>query len=493
MTVAVRRPRTVEEAPPRARLAWEVAYGRRVAYSDALVVVSSVFGAQLLWIHLHALLVNEPAIASAAQPFASFYSIGLVLAWMGFLAFFGSRDRRVAGVGSREYRKVIAASLAAFGALAVVVYLFNLQLARGYFFIALPIGLAFLLVERRLWRVWLCAQRAAGEYSSTVVLVGSAASVTHIARQLGRMPRAGFRVVGACVPPRDLGSPAMGAEIPVVGDLDHLMASIDSVGADTVVITSSDELSPQRVRELSWQLEPGHQHLIVAPALTDIGGPRIHTRPVAGLPLIHVETPRFRGGRSQAKRLFDIVASAGILLLLLPVLAAIALAIRAGSPGPVLFRQRRIGRNGRPFLMLKFRSMVPDAENQLARLRADAGNAVLFKMRDDPRVTPLGRVLRRYSLDELPQLFNVLTGEMSLIGPRPPLPVEVERYERHVHRRFLVKPGITGLWQVSGRSDLSWEESVRLDLSYVENWTLTGDIAILARTAHAVLARDGAY
>ncbi len=347
-----------------------------------------------------------------------------------------------------------------------------------------------------MWRQWLGAQRPAGAFSSTVLLVGSEASAAHIATELARHPEAGYRVIGACVPQGRSLEHLPGTTVPVLGNLGQLHASLAESGADTVVITSSDELPPQRIRELSWSLEPGRQHLVVAPTLTDIGGPRIHMRPVAGLPLIHVETPRYEGLTTFVKRSFDVVASGAALVVLSPMLLAIAMIVRLSTPGPVLFRQQRVGFGGERFEMLKFRTMVADAEAQLAELqqreRAE-GNAVLFKMKHDPRVTPVGRFLRRFSLDELPQLLNVFAGSMSLVGPRPPLEREVAVYEHHVHRRFLVKPGITGLWQVNGRSNLSWEESVRLDLYYVENWSLAGDLVILWRTAKAVLARDGAY
>jgi exopolysaccharide biosynthesis polyprenyl glycosylphosphotransferase len=496
MSIAVRRQGVGESLLTRDGVpSWQLHYGLRLLYSDFLVVVSAVFGAQLLWVRVRSHLAGEPVPPDGAQPFATVYSVCLVVAWLGMLAFLGSRDPRIVGTGTAEYRRVLVASLATFGGLAIVVYLFNLQLARGYFLIALPIGLAALLLVRHVWRLWLCAQRREGGYSAKVVLVGGPESVTHLARGLGRMPEAGYRVLGACVPAGRQLDPAMGEEIPIVGDLDHLIEAVEALAADTVIITGSDELPPQKVRELSWKLEPGQQHLIVAPGLTDIGGPRIHTRPVAGLPLVHVETPRYRGGKLHGKRIFDVVASGALILLLAPLMLAVAAAIKITDPGPALFAQRRVGKNGRPFRMLKFRTMVVDAEARLAELRAqaDAGNDILFKMRDDPRITPLGKLLRRYSLDELPQLFNVFFGEMSLIGPRPPLASEVEEYEHHVHRRFLVKPGITGLWQVNGRSNLSWEESVRLDLYYVENWTLTGDLAILFRTAQAVVGRNGAY
>jgi exopolysaccharide biosynthesis polyprenyl glycosylphosphotransferase len=268
------------------------------------------------------------------------------------------------------------------------------------------------------------------------------------------------------------------------------------VDADTLIITSSDELPNDRVRRISWGLQPGRQHLVVAPSIIDVGGPRIHTRPVAGLPLMHVETPRYEGAKLVAKRAFDLVVAGVLVVLLSPALIGIALAVRVDSRGTVLFKQERIGLNGRTFRMLKFRSMVPDAEARLATLRGEAhdkGNTVLFKMKDDPRITRVGRELRRYSLDEQPQLLNVLGGSMSLVGPRPSLERELTQYEEHTHRRFLVKPGITGLWQVSGRSNLTWEESVRLDLYYVENWSMTGDLTILWRTAKAVVGRDGAY
>jgi exopolysaccharide biosynthesis polyprenyl glycosylphosphotransferase len=498
MSLDVRRQGVGEALDARDRVpSWQLRYGLRLVYSDFLVVTTAVFGAQLLWVRVRTFLAGEPVPPDGAQPNATAYSVCLVIAWLALLALSGSRDPRIAGTGGAEFRRVLVASLATFGGLAIVVYLFNLQLARGYFLIALPIGLAGLFLVRHLWRLWLRAQRREGAYSAKVVLAGCPESVTHLARELERMPEAGLHVLGACVPvgrEHEL-VPLETGPIPIVGDVDHVFEAVDGLEADTVIITSSDELSPQKVRELSWKLEPGHQHLIVAPALTDIGGPRIHTRPVAGLPLIHVETPKYRGGTFYSKRLFDVVVSGALLLLLAPVFVAVMLAIVVTDPGPVLFRQRRVGKNGRPFRMLKFRTMVVDAEARLAELRAqaDAGNDILFKMRDDPRVTPVGRILRRYSLDELPQLVNVLRGEMSLIGPRPPLASEVEEYEHHVHRRFLVKPGITGLWQVNGRSNLSWEESVRLDLYYVENWTMTGDLAILFRTARAVLGRDGAY
>src|SRR5690606_29954901 len=276
----------------------------------------------------------------------------------------------------------------------------------------------------------------------------------------------------------------------------ELLAVITESRADTVIMAGGHGLSPREVRELSWSLRPDEQHLIMVPNLVDVAGPRIHTRPVAGLPLVHVETPRYVGASRFAKRAFDIAGALLAIVVLSPVLIGAAIAVKVSSRGPLLFTQERIGLRGETFRMIKFRSMVVDAEDRLQHLldaQRDAGNEVLFKLKNDPRVTPVGRFMRRFSIDELPQLFNVLGGSMSLVGPRPPLAREVDLYDEAARRRLLVRPGLTGLWQVSGRSSLSWEESIRLDLYYVENWSLMGDLVLMWRTLKAVIARDGAY
>ncbi|MBA75522.1 MAG: polyprenyl glycosylphosphotransferase [Tistrella sp.] len=374
-------------------------------------------------------------------------------------------------------------------------HLFQIDIARGYLLISLPVGILMLLLVRWLWRQWLIAKRDAGQCMARVLLVGSPASVAQIGPELQAQRSFGYLVVGACVPGARIGSRVEGSSIDVLGGLDDIQRVLAETGADTVAITSSDDLPPEKVKQISWSLEAGRQHLVLAPSIADIAGPRIQMRPVSGLPLMHVETPRFSLGQRFGKRMTDLVLT-GIGVIVISPLLMLALLVKFTSPGPVLFRQTRIGYRGHEFTMLKFRSMVVDAEERLSELQEqrntgaidlDAGNSVMFKMKNDPRVTSAGRFMRRFSLDELPQLFNVLGGSMSLVGPRPPLPSEVEQYADHVHRRFLVKPGITGLWQVSGRSKLSWEETVRLDLSYVENWSLAGDVTILVKTAKAVL------
>ncbi|POH62218.1 polyprenyl glycosylphosphotransferase [Cryobacterium zongtaii] len=475
---------------------WREVYASRLAITDLLVLIWVVFGVQILWFGIAAADVRFGGNLTEVAVSYTAISVSIITAWMVMLGIYGSRGYRVLGTGPQEYRQVADGTVRLFGLVAIVSFLFQIDFARGYILIAFPLGLIVLVFSRWIWRLWLGAQRLDGKFSSRVLLVGSHDSVEHLARELTRQSAAGYLVVGACIPGGFGAEFLPGTKVPVFSDIDKLQEAMAAVEADTVVVSSSDELPPQRMRELSWGLEPGRQHLVVAPSLTDIGGPRIHTRPVAGLPLIHVETPRYEGKRLFAKRTFDLLGASALILILSPFLALIAVSIRLSTPGSVLFRQERVGHNGTPFQMLKFRSMVVDAELQLGALQdqaRDKGNSVMFKMKNDPRVTPIGKVLRRYSLDELPQLFNVFGGSMSLVGPRPSLQSEVTEYETHVHRRFLVKPGITGLWQVSGRSNLSWADTVRLDLYYVENWSITGDISILWRTAKAVVSRDGAY
>jgi exopolysaccharide biosynthesis polyprenyl glycosylphosphotransferase len=303
-----------------------------------------------------------------------------------------------------------------------------------------------------------------------------------------------MQVVGACLSSGD-GARLVGLEVPLLGGLDDVGAAVRSSGADTVAVAAGASVGPARLRRLAWQLEGTETDLVVAPGLMEVAGPRLHIRPMTGLPLLHVEEPEFAGARRVAKAVVDRSLATVAFVLALPLLAVLWVAVRVSSPGPAIFKQVRIGRNGKEFTLLKFRSMYVDAEKRRAELeqRNERAEGLLFKIRDDPRITPVGRFLRRLSLDELPQLINVMQGKMSLVGPRPPLPEEVALYEDDVRRRLLVKPGLTGLWQISGRSDLDWDDSVRLDLRYVENWSFTLDLMILWKTMSAVVRGRGAY
>jgi exopolysaccharide biosynthesis polyprenyl glycosylphosphotransferase len=398
----------------------------------------------------------------------------------------------VLGVGGDEYRRVVRASVYFWGLVSIVSYMTQFQLSRFLLAVAFMYGTFLLLLGR--WtarKVLHRARRRSSDWSHRVLAVGGREEVDALVAELEREPYAGLKVVGACMPP---GDDTDGSSVPVVGSLTSVPDAVARLGVDTVAVTASRGLTSGVLKRLGWDLEGAGVDLVVAPALTDIAGPRVHVRPVSGLQLLYVEQPEFTGPTWAMKEAFDRVLAALALTLLAPVMALIALGVRLSSPGPVIFRQVRVGRDGEVFTVFKFRPMVVDAETHLEALwELSEGNGVLFKLKDDPRVTPFGRLLRRVSLDELPQLWNVVTGTMSLVGPRPALPTEAERYGRSTARRLLVKPGITGLWQVSGRSDLTWEDSVRLDLYYVENWSFAGDIQILWKTVSAVVQGRGAY
>jgi exopolysaccharide biosynthesis polyprenyl glycosylphosphotransferase len=324
-----------------------------------------------------------------------------------------------------------------------------------------------------------------------IVLAGSGADVTTTLAEIRRAGGNSWQVVGACV---DDASVDVGLPANEVTGLDRVAESAFLLGADAVLALPSERLAPEVLRRLTWQLEGTGTDLYVGTGVLDVAPTRTALAHIGGVGLLQVRSVPRKGVRRLVKDVTERLACALMLLLLLPLLIGIAIAIRLDSAGPAIFRQRRVGRDGRTFVMWKFRTMSTDA-GAVRETLSDQNDCdgVIFKMRADPRVTRLGRVLRRYSLDELPQLVNVLRGHMSLVGPRPALPQEVSRYTVDPSRRLVVKPGVTGLWQVSGRSDLSWDESVRLDLRYVDNWSLALDVSIVLRTLGAVLGHRGAY
>ncbi|MFI7636666.1 sugar transferase [Nonomuraea sp. NPDC049400] len=417
-------------------------------------------------------------------------SLALPVVWGCAVALNRAYEPRMLGVGSEEFRRVVQAGVALTAGTAIGSYVTKTDVARGYVVLALPLVTLLTLALRYALRRFLHRRRAAGECMRKVVAVGHAASIEELVRLFRKERHHGMDVVAACLPGGTPGDRVGG--VPVAGDLSDVPIVVEQLAADTVAVLACPEMDGRALRRLAWRLERTHTELVVAPALMDVAGPRTMIRPVAGLPLLHVEHPELAGARQLVKNVFDRLVAAVLLVLLAPVLAGLAVAVRMTSPGPALFRQTRVGRDGRLFTILKFRTMRRGSEQQKITLVSDR-EGVLFKIRNDPRVTPLGTLMRRHSLDELPQLINVVLGHMSLVGPRPPLPDEVARYGDDVRRRLLVRPGLTGLWQVSGRSDLSWEESVRLDLRYVENWSLTLDLQILWKTWSAVARGQGAY
>jgi len=413
--------------------------------------------------------------------------------WVAAMLVSRSYEERFLWVGPEEFRRVFFAAALLVATVGTVSWALKLEVARGFVVIALPLAAVLTLAHRCVQRQWVHRARIRGCLQQTALLVGHRGAVAALQRQIEREAYHGYRVIGCCVPHAvDEGERFAGP--PVLGDLGEVVDVVRRYEVDTVAVLPSPELDGAALRRLGWDLEKTHAELLLAPAVTEVVGPRVRIRPVCGLPLLHMERPELRGVRRLTKDVFDRCAAAGGILLVAPILVVAAVAVKASSPGPVFFRQTRVGRDGRTFTMLKFRSMVVDADLMTETLAMENdGNGVLFKRRVDPRTTRVGRFLRRYSFDELPQLVNVLRGDMSLVGPRPPLPSEVDRYGFDMHRRFLVKPGLTGLWQVSGRSDLSWDDSVRVDVRYVENWSLTFDFMILCKTVSAVIRGSGAY
>jgi exopolysaccharide biosynthesis polyprenyl glycosylphosphotransferase len=439
---------------------------------------ATAIGLALALAYVFRFVVPENALVDAGRYAMLAGAFGV--AWLVSLVLAGTYEYRFLGVGTEEYRRVATATLWLFGALAIAFYVAKADVARGFVAVALPVGLAALLTGRALVRRYLRARRADGAIDHRVLLIGESESLDSLERVLLSDPGAGFTVVGVC-------SPFAGGESATVSCLDDVADHVRRVDADVVAVAASERLTPNELKRIAWALECVDVDLIVAPSLTDVAGPRVHVRPVGGVPLMYVDQPALSGPARLAKTVVDRVgAGLGLLFLGIPLLLVAGL-IRVTSPGPALFRQKRSGLDGQSFEVLKFRTMYVDAEQRKAELaEQNHGGGQLYKVAGDPRVTPVGRFLRRTSIDELPQLINVLKGEMSLVGPRP-LVVETDRYREHELRRHLVLPGITGLWQVNGREDQDWDELVRLDLHYVENWSFSLDFAILARTLGVAL------
>ncbi len=485
-------PRTVDAE---AHVPWQARYSRWLVLSDAAAVLLAVGLAHFL--RFGSFPGDTPV--SGRLPFLELSSV-IAAGWMLALTINRSRSPRVTGCGIEEYRRVWVGTLSVFGAIAIVSMLLKLEIARAYLIIALPLGLAALTLSRWLARRYVLRERLRhGRFLTRVVAVGTISSVRELAESLAREPGHEFQIVGACVNDGDAGHqielPA-GPAIPIFGDESEAARAAVVTGSRAVTVTSSEQLSARDLRELSWELEKSDVDLVVSPGVVDVAGPRVHMRPVAGLPLIYLEKPQYHGAKRFQKRLFDLVFSSTALLCGLPLLVAIVLAVKLTSRGPVLYRQERIGLDGVPFRVFKFRTMVNGADGMvgdLAKLGLASSPRDQFKFVDDPRVTPVGRILRKTSLDELPQFINVLKRDMSVVGPRPQVAAEVSAYDDSARRRLLVRPGITGLWQISGRSNLSWEDSMRLDLLYVENWSMANDFVIALKTAKVMLSRDGAY
>ncbi|TFV58655.1 sugar transferase [Mycobacterium sp. PS03-16] len=476
--------------------AWQRSFHRSVLAVDAMVIAGAVLLAHISRFQL--LPVDNPAEREGWGP-ATVTSIVLACTWFAALGLVQSRDVSLVGVGSEEYRRVISATAWVFGIAAVASLILQTQLSRGYLMIALPVGLLGLVAGRHVLRRRLGERRRAGDFTTRVVVLGRPDSIAVLCDSLGRSPSSGYTVAGVCIPSYS-GEP--GADlitaagvVPVLGDENAVENALRITQADAIAITAVEHLGHEKMRTLAWRLDALDVDMIVVPGMTDIAGPRLKLRPIDNLPLFHIARPRHDGLPMYGKRLFDLVFSVLALMLLTPVMVAAAVAVKMDDGGPVFFRQDRVGQHGRIFRIVKFRTMSvgADARKDVERVAAGAENRVFFKSAVDSRITRVGRYLRETSLDELPQLLNVVGGSMSLVGPRPLVPGEGSSVEYFVENRARVKPGMTGLWQVSGRSGVSEEERIRLDHSYVDNWSWVHDLVIVCRTVRAVLRRDGAY
>ncbi|WP_394437976.1 sugar transferase [Streptomyces sp. SGAir0957] len=464
---------------------WEQRYRRTVIIADTVataVVVTSIgqfFGARdaANWHEKWGILAFCTELLVLA-------SLALSRAWAP----------AVLGQGAEEFRRFGRSLFTATVVLALGGIALTSRNIKLWIFVAIPAIAITTMTARYLLRLWLHKQRKEGRCLRPVLAAGSPETVHDLITRTRKFPHLGWRVEAVCTPD-GLGPDSDQLDgVPVVGRLSDVAGHVHRDGYRVVAVTPDAHWSPDSLQRLAWNLEGSDAEMVVAPVLMEVAGPRLHVDAVLGIPLLRVSMPAFTGGRRVIKGVVDRLGAAALILLFAPVMVLVALLVVADSRGGAVYRQRRVGKDGQEFTIFKFRTMVADADRVRAALAdQNEGAGLLFKMRRDPRVTRVGSVLRKYSLDELPQLFNVVTGSMSLVGPRPPLPEESAAYGPDIRRRLLVKPGLTGLWQISGRSDLPWEEAVRLDLRYVEDWSLALDSVILWKTLRAVLRGQGAY
>jgi exopolysaccharide biosynthesis polyprenyl glycosylphosphotransferase len=468
-------------------------YTRRLLVTDFTLVVLSIVAAAVInfrdLVNTFTETEQQGLLRIQLNPAALAWSMGII--WLLSLKFNGSRDDRIIGTGSDEYKRIFSSSITLLSLLALAALFLKLDVSRLFVAFSLLIGTVSLTLGRWVWRQWLRNKRANNQLKERVAIAGPASLIEELAEKLLNDKQGAY-------------TPAL--LVPLSGKLSSKIKHQTNFGdpaktlkdhkLDALIVVGTDTMSSKHLKQISWNMEKSNATLIVAPGLLEAAGPRVHTRPVSGMPLIEIEPPKFTGGKYIVKQVLDIVLAITALIVASPVMLITAFAVKTDG-GPILFLQERHGKDGKIFKMIKFRSMKVGSERLHEELKQKNQNQLvntnMFKDPSDPRITKVGKFIRKYSIDELPQIFNVLKGEMSLVGPRPPLPSEVKEYEMHVHRRLYVKPGITGIWQVSGRSALSWEETVLLDLRYVEDWSIFSDILIIAKTIFVVFSKSGAF
>ncbi len=453
---------------------------RAILLDIAAVFVAGVVGFILRWAIPYSVELNNPTYVSLV--------VVVVVSWMSVLILRGAYDTRVLGVGSEEFKRVVSATATVFGAVAIVAFALKLDLSRGFVLITFAVGITLLLCVRWSLRAWLRHERRYGHYLHRTIVVGAEPMKSEIVDMLDRDPVAGFTVVDVVAePPADVSEEALDRW------LDEVMTRISLEDADTVAVAGSHALSQQVVQRLAWRLEGPRVDLLVAPTIGDVAGPRVTMRMAADLPLLHLDEPHLTGPKRAIKRTLDILFGLLLFVLFLPFMIFAAIGTKLSSRGPMFYVQERVGRGGQIIKVPKFRTMIVGSDAMRAELIGQPDDEIVDRYKQDARITGFGRILRRWSIDEMPQVLNVIIGSMSLVGPRPVLVDEMPLLGDADHRRHLTKPGLTGLWQVSGRKTVDWEERMRLDLDYVEHWSPALDLVIVAKTVKAVLVGDGAY
>lgn len=459
--------------------------GTSAVFLDAIVVLLTTVAAQDMRSHLEFI-----ADGYVLDHTLELLRIPLVIGWIAVIAIFGGYSTHDLEAGISSYKRVFNASLVTSCLLTMLLFFGRVPMSRAYVLILTVLGPVLLVAERALLRRVLHAVYRRGIGARRAIVVGHGPVLAALIRRVRQGKWLGLDPVAVvCASPEE--AAALGLALAATSE--GLLPLAEKYAADLILFADGSTHSTTDFRRYLWQFEQRQTELAVVSSIIDVASDRVRTRPVAGTQIVYVEDPRSAGALSWGKRSFDIIMATAMLIVISPVMAVTSMLVRRDG-GPALFRQERVGRDGKPFQMLKFRSMVVDAEQRLQSVKdAPQVNRMMFKRADDPRITKVGAVIRRYSIDELPQLINVIRGEMSLIGPRPPLPREVALYTDDEWRRLRVRPGLTGLWQISGRSDLSWEETVRLDLYYIDNWSALQDLSILLRTVKAVFGGNGAY
>jgi exopolysaccharide biosynthesis polyprenyl glycosylphosphotransferase len=417
--------------------------------------------------------------------------------WLIALAIFKTRDTRIIGSDFLEYRRIVTSSLTVLGTLAFAALFLKVDVSRVFVTSLILAGTLVLLIQRRISRAWLKRQRLQGRFKRRVALYGPEELLEVELERFNTNNEAEFEAVFTIPDATQLSYKLLKTGEVKDFKVEQLPEICVANNVELLQVVGSGPTAARMHKRLYWALDGWDISFVVSPAITGVSSSKLTTRVIAGIPLLEISSTKFSGPQYLVKTVMDLVLGALAFLVSLPIVLITALVVKLEDKGPAFFTQTRVGLNGKPFTIYKLRSMKVGAELEHAeRQKALADkltNSNMFKDPEDPRVTKVGKFIRKYSIDELPQFLNVLKGDMSIVGPRPPLTSEVEEWQQHEQRRLLVKPGVTGPWQIGGRSLLTWEETVAIDLSYVENWTVLTDISIIFRTIVYVLKGSGAY